>query len=82
MKSILESCQPRDDIITGHFNPEVFSAGLSQVMDFYRGKAPGTDTLYTSAAKFFEEGTYPTVGLRMVLSEVFARRLREMQGGS
>ena len=73
MKSILQSCQPRDDIITGSFNPEVFTASLSQVVDYYRRKASKIDNLYTDGEQFFREGTYPTEGLRMVLSEVFGR---------
>jgi hypothetical protein len=29
--SILHSCQPRNDIIQGSFNPEIFTASISQV---------------------------------------------------
>ena len=39
MQSMLETCQPRSDILTGSFNPEIFTASLSQVMDYYRGRA-------------------------------------------
>jgi len=28
MQSILETCQPRSDILTGSFNPEIFTASL------------------------------------------------------
>jgi hypothetical protein len=37
MKSILETCTPRPDFIKGTFNPEIFTASLSQVIDHYRG---------------------------------------------
>ncbi|WP_197453186.1 hypothetical protein [Rosistilla oblonga] len=39
MSSILQTCQPRPDLLTGSFNPEVFTAVLSQVLGFYRGGA-------------------------------------------
>jgi hypothetical protein len=73
MRSILETCQPRPDILTGSFNPEIFTASLSQVLDCYRGRATPIHPLYTDAEQFFREATYPTQGLRMVLSEVFGR---------
>ena len=34
MKSILNSCEPRPDIIAGTFNPEIFTASLSEVFRF------------------------------------------------
>jgi predicted AAA+ superfamily ATPase len=73
MQSILETCQPLSDIITGSFNPEIFTASLSQVMDCYRGRATPTHALYTDAEQFFRDATYPTEGLRMALTEVFGR---------
>jgi len=73
MKSILQACEPREDIIKGTFNPEIFTASLSEIIRFYRGEAPGIHPLYTDARTFFEEAAYPTDGLRMVLSEVFGR---------
>jgi hypothetical protein len=38
MHSILEACQPRPNILTGSFNPEIFTANISQVFDSYRRK--------------------------------------------
>src|SRR5215831_1872783 len=73
MQSILETCQPRADILTGSFNPEIFTASLSQVMDCYRGRATPIHTLYTDAEQFFREVTYPTDGLCTALAEVFGR---------
>ncbi len=73
MKSILTACQPRSDILQGTFNPEIFTASLSEVIDFYRGESQAIHAIYTDAKQFFTEGTYPTDGLKMVLAEVFAR---------
>ncbi len=73
MQSILQNCEARSDIITGSFNPEIFTASLSQVMDFYRGKQVIAHPLYTDGEEFFGEGTYPTEGLRMVVRGVFGR---------
>ncbi len=73
MKSILNSCQPRPDIIAGTFNPEIFTASLSEVCRFYSGQHTGINAIYTDAEQFFREGTYPTDGMRMVVSEVFSR---------
>ena len=73
MESILQSCEPRPDIIAGTFNPEIFTASLSEVFRFYGGKGTGIHLIYTEADQFFNDGTYPTDGMRMVVSEVFAR---------
>ena len=73
MRSILDTCQPRRDILEGTFNPEIFTASLSQVMDAYRGRAPSMHSLYTDAEQFFTKGTYPTEGLRLTLADVFGR---------
>lgn len=73
MRSILETCHPRPDIQTGSFNPEIFTASLSQVVDCYRGRTTPTHTLYTDAEQFFRDATYPTEGLSMTLAEVFGR---------
>jgi hypothetical protein len=73
MESILKACTPRSDLISGTFNPEIFTASLSQVMDYYRGKPNPTASVYTEAEQLFGEATYPTDGLKMVVSEVFSR---------
>src|SRR5215470_16692250 len=73
MRSILQTCQPRADLHTGSFNPEIFTASLSQVTDCYRGRATPIHTLYTDAEQFFREMTYPTDGLCTALAEVFGR---------
>jgi hypothetical protein len=70
---ILETCQARKDIVEGSFNPEIFTASLSQVMDAYRGKEAATNSIYTDGLQFFRDATYPTEGLKMILGDVFAR---------
>lgn len=72
MKSILKSCEPRQDLISGSFNPEVFTASLRQVIGHYRGDVKVT-TAYTDARAFFREATSPTHGMRRVIEHVFRR---------
>jgi hypothetical protein len=57
VSSIIDSCQPREGILQGTFNPEIFTASLSQVISHYRGRGGAIDNLYTEAAQFFSEGT-------------------------
>ena len=73
MKTILETCQPRKSILQGTFNPEVFTAALSPVIQFYRNGEAVIDSVYTDAETFFTEATYPTEGLRQTVSSVFRR---------
>ncbi len=70
---ILKSCTPREDIVAGTFNPEIFTASLDEVLDYYRVGSAKLHSLYTDAEEFFREATYPTDGMKAVLSEVFAR---------
>ena len=74
MRSILETCRPRADILGGTFNPEIFTASLSQVLDFYRGKKTVIHNLYTDAQQFFTQATYPTDGLVKTVDEGVGRR--------
>jgi hypothetical protein len=73
MHSILDSCTPRPDIVQGSFNPEIFTASLSQVLDHYRGRDGAIANLYTDAEQFFRDATFPTDSMRRVVSEVLAR---------
>ncbi len=73
MNSIYELCQPRQEILAGSFNPEIFTASLSPIIEHYRGKNTYLDEIYTDANKFFLESTYPTQGLTTILYEVFSR---------
>lgn len=72
MQSILHSCTPRSDIVEGTFNPEIFTASLSQVLQAYQD--PKTiKTVYTDPESFFQEATYPTQGLKTVLAATLGR---------
>lgn len=73
MLSVLQTCEPRPEILRGTFNPEVYTASLSPVLEFYRTGRQGIDEVYTDAETFFKEATFPTQGLRTTLTEVFAR---------
>jgi hypothetical protein len=73
MLPIQDTCQPRPDTLQGSFNPEIFTASLSPVLEHYRGKAAATHALYTDAEAFFRDATYPTEGLRMLPTDVFSR---------
>ncbi len=73
MTSILEACTPRNDLLTGTFNPEIFTASLGAVMQYYRDGGSSIHAIYTDTDQFFKEATYPTEGLKMVLTEVFGR---------
>ncbi|AVX21337.1 Protein of unknown function [Carboxydocella sporoproducens DSM 16521] len=73
MRSVLETCQPRPELLAGTFNPEVFTASLGPVIEYYRTGARVLDNLYTNAELFFREATFPTQGLKTTLFEVFSR---------
>lgn len=73
MQSILNTCEPRGDIIEGSFNPEIFTASISQVASAYSGKSSAIDSIYTDAEAFFREATFPTEGLRRVVRDVMGR---------
>jgi hypothetical protein len=73
MTTIYQACQPRADLITGSFNPEVFTASLSSVFEHYQGGAAAASVVYTDPKTFFTEATYPTNGMRQVLGDVFRR---------
>lgn len=73
MQYIKDSCQPREDLIAGTFNPEIFTASLPEVIRFYQENKQGVHPIYTDAVQFFTHGTYVTDGLKTVLSEVFSR---------
>ena len=73
MSGIIENCRPREGILQGTFNPEVFTASLSQVVAHYRGRGGRIDNLYTDAEQFFRDGTAPTDGIKFVLREALLR---------
>ncbi len=78
MQSVLNTCEPRPEILAGTFNPEVFTASLSPIIEYYRSGRGVIDSIYTNAELFFREATYPTQGLRLALAEVFGRIAGDM----
>ena len=80
MRSVLEACVPRKELLTGTFNPDVFTPSLEPVVRSYRrpSSAAGVDSVYTDPYLFFTEATYLTIGLRQVLEEVFGRIAGDM----
>lgn len=66
MKTIFETCSPREEVLAGQIKEEIFMARLKDVID---GKA---DAVYQDATTFFDN-TYPTAGLKTLLSEVLGR---------
>ena len=74
MKNVLEACVPRKSIKQGTFNPEIFTASLDPVIQYYHHTGNDyIDSLYTDAEMFFREATYPTDGLRQTVGSVFRR---------
>ena len=73
MRTVLETCKPRQSILQGTFNPEVFTASLGPVIQYYKEGNSAIDAVYTDARAFFTEATYPTEGLKQTVSSVFKR---------
>ncbi len=73
MRSILDTCQPRQSILRGTFNPEIFTASLGPVIQYYKGQTSAIDAIYTDADAFFSEATFPTHGLVQTVGNVFRR---------
>ena len=66
MKTIFETCQPRDEVLRGELREQQFAASLTKVL---RGSA---DDVYGDSNTFFAN-TYPTSGLKSLLSEGLGR---------
>ena len=67
MGGILNSCSPREDVLSGGLTDKHFAAQLDQVV----ANAAGYES-YADADRFFDL-TYPTQGLRDLLSGTFGR---------
>jgi hypothetical protein len=65
--TIFDLCQPRPDVLAGTFSDSDFAADLSQVV-----RETGGPVEYREAALFFAN-TYPTRGLKSLLSNVCTR---------
>ena len=66
MKSIFEVCTPREDIVKGEVKESSYAADLAQVL---KNEGP---LEYKNANNFYEN-TYPTEGLKNLLSNVCKR---------
>lgn len=64
--TIFDSCQPRQDILNGMMSEAEFAARLGPVLS---GQGPAD---YVDARRFFAN-TYPTAGLKELLSQVLGR---------
>jgi hypothetical protein len=66
MRTVFETCQPRDEVLRGELREQQFAASLTRVL---RGDA---DAVYGDPATFFRS-TYATGGLRSLLTEALGR---------
>lgn len=73
MKNVLQTCVPRKSIIQGTFNPEIFTAALGPVINYYRQGDNSLDSVYTNAEIFFNEATYVTDGMKSIINNAFQR---------
>src|SRR3954451_11849445 len=74
VRTVFETCQPRDEVLRGELREQQFAASLTRVL---RGDA---DPVYGHPATFFKN-TYATGGLRHLLREALGR-LTGRQGGN
>ena len=73
MQPIFDLCQPRDEVLQGELREDIFAARLKDVMD---GSA---DPVYGDAKTFFDN-TYPTEGLKTLLSDAVGRLVGDAAG--
>ncbi|MEW6698140.1 MAG: ATP-binding protein [Bacillota bacterium] len=66
MKTICQSCQPRQEVLEGRVEADIFAAKLSDVMS---NTAPD---VYGIPQQFFAQ-TFPTGGLTTLIEEVYGR---------
>ncbi len=73
LQSIFDTCIPRDEILAGELSLDLFAAKLRLVVE---GKAP---KVYQDPKVFFAN-TFPTDGLKTLVSEVFGRLVGGLVG--
>jgi hypothetical protein len=66
LKTIFETCTPRNEVLKGELREQQFAASLTKVL---RSEA---DEVYGDPPKFFAN-TYPTGGLKSLLREALGR---------
>jgi hypothetical protein len=67
LRSIIETCEPRPDVLSGGLADSHFAAQLDQVV-----RNPDAYPIYGDPGEFFAL-TYPTAGLRRLLARTFGR---------
>jgi hypothetical protein len=67
LKPITQTCTPRSDVLAGGLSDNHFAAQLDQVV-----RDPGAYPVYGDPTEFFAI-TYPTAGLRDLLTRTFGR---------
>jgi hypothetical protein len=67
LRSLTETCRPRPEVLKGGLSDNHFAAQLDKVV-----RDPDSYPVYGDATEFFAL-TYPTVGLRRLLSRTFGR---------
>ncbi|WP_210408989.1 DUF499 domain-containing protein [Halorhabdus rudnickae] len=75
--TLFEACAPRDDVLDGSLQEEQFAAKLSTVVHNPENAAP----VYRDPGSFYDM-TYPTEGLRTLLSNLAGRFLATTDYGS
>jgi predicted AAA+ superfamily ATPase len=75
MKTIFDACEPRPEVLEGELRDDIFAARLRDVIE---GRA---EDVYGDPAVFFEN-TYPTQGLRALLTEALGRLTGKKAGSS
>ena len=79
MRSVLEACTPRKELLTGTFNPDVFTPSLEPIIRSCQGSSSvAIDDLYADPLLFFSQATCATTGLKQLLKEVFGRIAGDM----
>lgn len=66
MKPVYEVCKARPEVLQGELREDIFAARLRDVIEGH------AEDMYSKPAVFFEN-TFPTVGLRDLLTEVLGR---------
>ncbi len=80
LRSIKQTCTPLAEILSGGFNPEIFTANLQQVVDDHR-KGKRT-TPYSDAELFFGRLTHPTTGMSQAIGKVANRLSGDVGAGA
>src|SRR5688500_7460077 len=75
MQSIFETCEPRSEVLSGELREEIFAARLRDVLEGH------ADPVYQNPEIFFDN-TYPTEGLRLLLTEALGRLSGQMPGSN